>query len=154
MIYSISTFTRYTYYFVRYKNKKAVGGASAFVGLAPPGAAGSWQLENKVFRSLVGEINEIKAKLVLCYQFWTKTDKNGKFLIKNVVPGAYSLFASVPGTVGDYKRDSDIRIDSGSNVDVRDVVFDAPRKGPTLWEMFRRTSLKFWKHPSIHPMYF
>lgn len=83
------------------------------------------------------------------YQFWTKTDKNGKFLIKNVVPGTYSLFASVPGTVGDYKRDSDIRIDSGSNVDVRDVVFDAPRKGPTLWEIGipDRTAAEFFIPP-------
>ncbi|KAK6125887.1 hypothetical protein DH2020_040375 [Rehmannia glutinosa] len=101
-----------------YKNKKAVpAGASAYVGLAPPGGAGSWQLENKG------------------YQFWTQTDSNGNFLIKNVIPGNYGLFAWVPGTIGDYKHASDINIAPGSNVVVRNVVFEAPRKGPTLWEI-------------------
>ncbi|KAK4417176.1 hypothetical protein Salat_2543200 [Sesamum alatum] len=100
-----------------YKNKKAMPGASAYVGLAPPGAAGSWQLENKG------------------YQFWTQTDREGKFFIKNVIPGTYSLFAWVPGTIGDYKHDSDITISPGSIVEVRNVVFEAPRKGVTLWEI-------------------
>ncbi|KAL0343018.1 UNVERIFIED_CONTAM: hypothetical protein Sangu_1189200 [Sesamum angustifolium] len=31
-----------------YKNKGVVPGASAYVGLAPPGAAGSWQFQSKV----------------------------------------------------------------------------------------------------------
>ncbi|KAL1569708.1 rhamnogalacturonan endolyase [Salvia divinorum] len=101
----------------RYKHEKALGGASALVGLAPPGPAGSWQLENKG------------------YQFWTEADEKGNFLIKNVIPGTYSLFASVPGTIGDYKHASDITIPPRSNVVVRRVVFDAPRNGPTLWEI-------------------
>ncbi|KAL0379042.1 UNVERIFIED_CONTAM: hypothetical protein Sradi_3209700 [Sesamum radiatum] len=100
-----------------YKNKKNVPGASAYVGLAPPGAAGSWQLENKG------------------YQFWTQTDRQGNFLIKNVIPGTYSLFAWVPGTIGDYKHSYDITISPGSIVEVRNVVFEAPRKGVTLWEI-------------------
>ncbi|GER34853.1 rhamnogalacturonate lyase family protein [Striga asiatica] len=100
-----------------YKNKKAVPAVSAYVGLAPPGPAGSWQLENKG------------------YQFWTQTDNSGNFLIKNVIPGTYSLFAYVPGYIGDYKHSSDILVSSGSNVIATSVVFEAPRKGPTLWEM-------------------
>ncbi|KAG8383630.1 hypothetical protein BUALT_Bualt04G0034000 [Buddleja alternifolia] len=100
-----------------YKNKQAVPAASAYVGLAPPGVAGSWQLENKG------------------YQFWTQTDGSGNFLIKNVIPGTYSLFAWVPGTIGDYKHASDITITSGSNVKANNVVFEAPRKGATIWEI-------------------
>ena len=69
------------------------------------------------------------------YQFWTEADENGNFLIKNVIPGTYSLFASVPGTIGDYKHAFDIIVSPGSNVVVSDVVFDAPRNGPTLWEI-------------------
>ncbi|KAK6150317.1 hypothetical protein DH2020_015249 [Rehmannia glutinosa] len=108
----------------RFINKRAVPGASAYVGLAPPGAAGSWQLENKVLGFLYQG-----------YQFWTQTDRNGSFLIKNVIPGNYSLFAWVPGIIGDYKHPSDITITPGSNVVARNVVFEAPRKGPTLWEI-------------------
>ncbi|KAL0332828.1 UNVERIFIED_CONTAM: Copia protein [Sesamum calycinum] len=100
-----------------YKHKKAVPGASAYVGLAPPGAVGSWQLENKG------------------YQFWTQTDREGNFLIKNVIPGTYSLFAWVPGTIGDYKHGFDITISPGCIVEARNVVFEAPRKGATLWEI-------------------
>ncbi|KAG6382739.1 hypothetical protein SASPL_157553 [Salvia splendens] len=72
----------------RYKHKEPLGGASAFVGLGPPGPAGSWH-----------------------------------------------LFASIPGTIGDYKHASSIVVSPGSNVVVSDVVFDAPRNGPTLWEI-------------------
>ncbi|KAL8047045.1 hypothetical protein ABFX02_08G212900 [Erythranthe guttata] len=98
-------------------NKQAVPGASAYVGLAPPGEVGSWQYENKG------------------YQFWTKTNKDGSFSIKNVIPGNYSLFAYVPGFIGDYKHASDITITPGSKIEATDVVFVAPRNGPTLWEI-------------------
>lgn len=69
------------------------------------------------------------------YQFWTRADENGNFLIKNVMPGTYSLFAVVYGTIGDYKHASDITISPGSTIIVKDMVFDAPRNGPTLWEI-------------------
>ncbi|GFP79257.1 rhamnogalacturonate lyase [Phtheirospermum japonicum] len=101
----------------RFHNEHDVPGAFAYVGLAPRGSVGSWQFENKG------------------YQFWTHTDINGKFLIKNVIPGTYSLFAWVPGVVGDYKHDLDITITPGSNVTATNVVFKAPRAGPTLWEI-------------------
>ncbi|KAL0449520.1 UNVERIFIED_CONTAM: hypothetical protein Slati_1508400 [Sesamum latifolium] len=100
-----------------YKNKGVVPGASAYVGLAPPGAAGSWQFQSKG------------------YQFWTRTDRNGSFLIKNVIPGTYSLFAWVFGTLGDYRYSSNITIYPGTNVRARNVIFKAPRKGATLWEI-------------------
>lgn len=52
-----------------------------------------------------------------------------------MIPGTYSLFAVVHGIIGDYKHASDITISPGSNTNVRDMVFDAPRNGPTLWEI-------------------
>ncbi|KAL8168062.1 hypothetical protein V2J09_009561 [Rumex salicifolius] len=57
-------------------------GSSAWIGLAPPGDKGSWQLNTKG------------------YQFWTQADKNGRFEIKGVIPDIYNLFASVPGVIG------------------------------------------------------
>ncbi|KAL2521859.1 Rhamnogalacturonate lyase family protein [Forsythia ovata] len=109
-------------------NKKPLAGASAYVGLAPPGAARSWQTESKG------------------YQFWTQADPMGNFVINNVVPGTYSLFAWVPGTIGDYKHASDITIKPGSNIKLRNVLFEPPRVGPTLWEIgiADRTAAEFF----------
>ncbi|XP_054789119.1 uncharacterized protein LOC129294686 isoform X2 [Prosopis cineraria] len=89
----------------------------AYVGLAPPGEAGSWQRECKD------------------YQFWTRADENGFFAIKNVRPGDYNLYAWVPGFVGDYRFDDPMKIDSGSYIEVGEIVYEAPRDGPTLWEI-------------------
>ncbi|KAK4417079.1 hypothetical protein Salat_2533400, partial [Sesamum alatum] len=100
-----------------YKNDNVVPGVSAYVGLASPGAVGSWQFESKG------------------YQFWTQTQCNGSFLIENVIPGTYNLFAWVPRTLGEYKHASDITIYPGAVVEARDVVFKTPRKGATIWEI-------------------
>ncbi|GAU23286.1 hypothetical protein TSUD_237400 [Trifolium subterraneum] len=77
---------------------------NAYIGLALPGPAGSWQRESKG------------------YQFWIRSDQNGNFLIKNIVPGVYNLFAWVPGYVG-------------STINLNSLVYHPPRNGPTLWEI-------------------
>ncbi|XP_055828878.1 uncharacterized protein LOC129896898 isoform X3 [Solanum dulcamara] len=69
------------------------------------------------------------------YQFWTQTDSEGYFLIKNVIPGNYSLYAWVPGFVGDYMYDPYIIVTPGSRKRVETLIYDAPRNGPTLWEI-------------------
>ncbi|XP_073147134.1 uncharacterized protein [Henckelia pumila] len=122
----------------RYINKQPVAAASAHVGLAPVGDPGSWQTESKG------------------YQFWTQTDHKGNFLIKNVIPGTYSLFAWLTGTVGDYKHPTDIIVRPGSNIKLNNAVFEAPRVGPTLWEIGipDRTAAEFFiPNPvyKIHP---
>ncbi|XP_028802217.1 uncharacterized protein LOC114757360 isoform X1 [Neltuma alba] len=89
----------------------------AYVGLALPGEAGSWQRECKG------------------YQFWTRADENGFFTIKNVRPGDYNLYAWVPGFIGDYRFDDLMRIDSGSYIELGEIVYEPPRDGPTLWEI-------------------
>ncbi|XP_057421613.1 uncharacterized protein LOC130715523 isoform X2 [Lotus japonicus] len=121
---------------------------NAYVGLALPGEAGSWQKESKG------------------YQFWTRPDTNGYFTINNVVPGDYNLYAWVPGFIGDYKRNATITITPGklsftlllvwsktSNnlvnsttynyliepvgeiINLSYVVYNPPRNGPTIWEI-------------------
>ncbi|KAG6702605.1 hypothetical protein I3842_07G043600 [Carya illinoinensis] len=100
-----------------YINKELMGGKSAYVGLAAPGEVGSWQKESKG------------------YQFWTQADEQGRFVIKNVRPGDYNLYAWVPGFVGDYKNSSTISIKPGSEIDLNVLVYEPPRKGPTLWEI-------------------
>uniref|UniRef100_A0A5B6ZSC2 rhamnogalacturonan endolyase n=1 Tax=Davidia involucrata TaxID=16924 RepID=A0A5B6ZSC2_DAVIN len=112
----------------RYINKVATPAASANVGLAPPGAVGSWQRENKG------------------YQFWTQADAQGNFLIKGVRVGTYSLYAWVPGTIGDYKFNGSVTITPGSNIKLGGLVYEPPRNGPTLWEIGipDRTAAEFY----------
>ncbi|XP_073147215.1 uncharacterized protein [Henckelia pumila] len=90
---------------------------SAFVGLALPGDTGSWQRENKG------------------YQFWTQADVSGYFLITGIRAGNYSLYAWVPGFIGDYICNISINILPGSEIKLRDLVFHPPRNGPTQWEI-------------------
>ncbi|KAF1861761.1 hypothetical protein Lal_00026198 [Lupinus albus] len=92
---------------------------NAYVGLAVPGNAGSWQEESKG------------------YQFWTRTDENGQFEIKNIVPGEYNLYAWVPGFIGDYKYETSINITPaiGNEVKLNSLIYSPPRNGPTLWEI-------------------
>ncbi|XP_027077179.2 uncharacterized protein [Coffea arabica] len=101
----------------KFTNKAPVPGINAYVGLAAPGAEGSWQRESKG------------------YQFWTKTDAKGNFVIKGIIPGKYSLYASVPGFIGDFKHSQDVTITPGSNVNLGNLVYKPPRNGPTLWEI-------------------
>lgn len=68
---------------------------SAYIGLARSGEPGSWQTENKG------------------YQFWTESDELGYFIIENIRPGNYNLYASVPGFIGDYKCNVQIEIQPG-----------------------------------------
>ncbi|KAJ4836293.1 hypothetical protein Tsubulata_008025 [Turnera subulata] len=65
----------------------------AYVGLAVPGDVGSWQLDSKG------------------YQFWTRTDAKGNFVIRNVRAGDYNL------------------------INMGILRYDPPRNGPTLWEI-------------------
>ncbi|XP_019053046.1 PREDICTED: probable rhamnogalacturonate lyase B [Nelumbo nucifera] len=89
----------------------------AYVGLAPPGDVGSWQTECKG------------------YQFWTKSDANGYFTIDHIRTGVYNLYAWVPGFIGDYKYEAIITITPGCNTSLGNLVYKAPRAGPTLWEI-------------------
>jgi rhamnogalacturonan endolyase len=47
------------------------------------------------------------------YQFWTKTDDEGRFLIKNILAGKYDIYAWVHGFIGDYKSSSTITVTPG-----------------------------------------
>ncbi|KAI3806674.1 hypothetical protein L1987_22587 [Smallanthus sonchifolius] len=89
----------------------------AYIGLAPPGDTGSWERENKG------------------YQFWSKTNDQGQFLIEHVLAGTYNLYAWVNGFIGDYRSPTTITITPGCDIKVGDLVYEPPRDGPTLWEI-------------------
>ncbi|KAL5714526.1 rhamnogalacturonan endolyase [Ranunculus cassubicifolius] len=101
----------------RYIDRLDISAAYAHVGLALPGDAGSWQTEGKG------------------YQFWIKSDGHGDFTIKNIRPGIYNLYASVPGVIGDYKFEDIITIREGENINLGNLVYIPQRSGPTLWEI-------------------
>ncbi|KAJ4807300.1 Rhamnogalacturonate lyase [Rhynchospora pubera] len=89
----------------------------SYVGLALPGQPGSWQGECKG------------------YQFWTRADADGNFIINNVIPGNYNLYAWVPGFVGDFMHNVTIFISAGCGINLGVLIFEPPRVGPTLWEI-------------------
>ncbi|XP_022136796.1 probable rhamnogalacturonate lyase B isoform X2 [Momordica charantia] len=111
-----------------YISKRLMRASNAFVGLALPGPAGSWQRETKG------------------YQFWTRTDNHGNFFIQNIRAGVYNLYAFVPGFIGDYKYEANITIEPGSKMRLDVMIFDPPRQGPTLWEIGfpDRTAAEFY----------
>ncbi|KAL5556635.1 hypothetical protein UlMin_038871 [Ulmus minor] len=111
-----------------YISERHIFANSAYVGLAAPGEAGSWQTESKG------------------YQFWAQADRMGHFSIKNVRPGIYSLYAWVPGVIGNYIYDKTITIVPGGKIELNSIVYEAPRNGPTLWEIGipDRTAAEFY----------
>ncbi|KAJ0026270.1 hypothetical protein Pint_08522 [Pistacia integerrima] len=120
----------------RYASNESKPAHGAYVGLALPGEAGSWQRECKG------------------YQFWTRADENGNFSIYNIRTGNYSLYASVPGFIGDYRYDANITITEKSTIELGDLVYEPPRDGPTLWEIGipDRSAAEFYV-PDPNPKY-
>ncbi|GAB4839482.1 hypothetical protein Ancab_029006 [Ancistrocladus abbreviatus] len=100
-----------------YLSSDYIPASGAYVGLAPPGEAGSWQRECKG------------------YQFWAKADESGNFSINAIQEGNYNLYAWVPGFTGDYRYDVEVTVTSGCKVEMGELVYEPPRDGPTLWEI-------------------
>ncbi|KAK4428607.1 putative rhamnogalacturonate lyase A [Sesamum alatum] len=120
----------------RYIFEGNIAAKGAYVGLAPPGKDGSFQVEGKG------------------YQFWANADEGGLFCITNIRPGEYNIYAWIPGFIGDFRCDKDIVITAGSKIDVGDLVYVPPRNGPTLWEIGipDRSAAEFFV-PDPDPMY-
>ncbi len=67
------------------------------------------------------------------YQFWTLTDKNGDFTVKNVRPGTYHLFAyAKAGEVTDMLEQDDITVSAGDN-DLGTVTWTPKKYAQMLW---------------------
>ncbi|KAK9134209.1 hypothetical protein Syun_013539 [Stephania yunnanensis] len=120
----------------RYINEGFMMADSAYVGLAPLGEPGSWQIEGKG------------------YQFWTNADTKGYFHIDNIREGDYNLYAFVRGFIGDYKYDVNLTITAGDHINLGNLVYEPPRDGPTLWEIGipDRTAEEFYI-PDANPKY-
>jgi rhamnogalacturonan endolyase len=67
------------------------------------------------------------------YQFWTLTDENGDFEIRNVRPGDYNLFAyAKTGEVTDMLEQDDITVAAGEN-DLGTVTWTPKKYTELLW---------------------
>ena len=67
------------------------------------------------------------------YQFWTLTDKNGDFEIKNVRPGTYNLFAyAKAGEVTDMLEQDDITVSTGDN-NLGTITWTPKKYAQMLW---------------------
>jgi rhamnogalacturonan endolyase len=77
------------------------------------------------------------------YQFWAKTTADGKFAIRNVIPGTYTLYVSGADQPQQYARDG-IEIRAGETATVN-VDWTPETHGATLWQIgtFDRTAAEF-----------
>ena len=92
-------------------------------------------------------------KWLRTYQYWVKTDKDGKFEIPNVIEGDnYTLWAFGPGASGTFmsqeqtggkppfiynlpKKSFNIKVKGGAVSDLGEVVWTPTRIGPTVFEL-------------------
>ncbi|MBC8052140.1 MAG: hypothetical protein H7Y13_03675 [Sphingobacteriaceae bacterium] len=90
--------------------------ANSMVVLAAPGS--DWQSQSKD------------------YIFYTKTDQNGNFEVKNVRPGNYTLYAYGGNLLDQYvKNDIVVKPDSVTNLEKQ--VWEPQWNGQTLWQIGR-----------------
>ena len=96
--------------------KPEVEGGNAWIGLIDTSVA-NWEFDSKH------------------YQYWVKTDNNGKFTIANVRPGHYTLHAFSDGEVNEYAK-SDIEVTKGDRKNLGKQIWNIDRtKGKLIWEI-------------------
>ena len=96
--------------------KPAITAAGAWVGLSQPPPGGNFQQESNN------------------YQYWTKADAQGRFEIRHVRPGTYTLSAFTNGVVGEFEQQGAV-VKAGIN-QAGDLVWNVPRQGKSIaWEI-------------------
>jgi rhamnogalacturonan endolyase len=80
------------------------------------------------------------------YQFWTDGTDDGKFSIKNVPPGTYTLHAFADGVLGEFAQ-TNITVTAGQSLDLGQIEWKPVRYGKQIWEIGYpdRTGDKFYK---------
>lgn len=67
------------------------------------------------------------------YQFWTKADRNGEFVLDNVIPGTYTMVSFADGVLGEF-REENVRVD-GKKVNLGTMAWKPVRKGRQIFEI-------------------
>lgn len=94
----------------------AATAAGAWIGLAPDDGGTDFQFQGRT------------------YQFWVKTDADGRFTIPNVLPGTYHLHAFGAGNIGAF-RQADVTVKAGDAQELGTLQWTPPRVANTLWEI-------------------
>lgn len=68
------------------------------------------------------------------YQFWTRTDEQGRFILNAVRPGTYSLYVFTAGVMDEYRRDN-LVVEKGKSLDLSMIDFHPPQFGRVLWQI-------------------
>jgi rhamnogalacturonan endolyase len=68
------------------------------------------------------------------YQFWVRGLADGRFVIKNIRSGIYTLHAFADGVLGEYAR-TDITVEPGKSIDLGLLKWTPERYGRQLWEI-------------------
>ncbi len=88
--------------------------SGAWVGLAAPSP--DWQQQ------------------ALGYQAWTRADTEGRFTLRGVRPGRYTLYAFVDGVLDEFRRDG-VEVGAGGEVALGDLAWTPRRHGRQLWQI-------------------
>lgn len=77
------------------------------------------------------------------YQFWARTGPDGRFTIRNIIPGRYTLYISGADQPSQFSAEG-VEIAAGRTT-VRDVEWTPLHHGTTLWQIgtFDRTAAEF-----------
>lgn len=68
------------------------------------------------------------------YEFWVKGAEDGKFVLPNVRPGSYTMYAFADGVLGEYVQ-ADVKVDAGKPLNMGQVNWTPVRKGKQIWEV-------------------
>ena len=98
------------------RGKRATSAAGAWIGLAPDDQGTDFQLQGRT------------------YQFWVKTDADGRFSIPHVLPGAYHLWAFGAGAIGAFHK-ADVEVRPGRALDLGALRWTPSRTADTVWEI-------------------
>ncbi|MGN6727910.1 MAG: polysaccharide lyase family protein [Tepidisphaeraceae bacterium] len=78
------------------------------------------------------------------YQFYTRTDAQGRFTLKNVIGGTYTLYASGADQPADFSR-AGVQVSAAKTTDLGTLDWPPVRHGTTLWQIgtFDRSAGEF-----------
>ena len=70
------------------------------------------------------------------YQFWVKTDKDGNFLIPNVIAAdGYNIYAFGDKAAGTFSKLKAVNVAPQKTTEIGNVVWEPTRVAPTVWEI-------------------